>query len=121
MTSMTITLEKTLKWRDYWSQGDLRIIREDLATVGATSFRPIGKQYVACRNEAGRVVASIHPGYIEFPKASAPSDLAGSSRWRILSTFNPRDENTRAPLENDECCSRCFMKLSLSGVCGCDD
>lgn len=121
MTAITITLEKTLKWRDNWSQGDIRIIKEDLASLGAVSYRTVGKQYVACRNADGRVVASIHPGYIEFPKKFVPAGLNGRTRWRTLSTFKPRDESTSGPLRSNKRCSLCLLQLPLTGVCDCAD
>lgn len=121
MTSISMTLEKTLAWRENWGQSDVRIIEEDLAALGATSYRTVGKQYVACRNAAGRVVARIHPGYIVFPERFVPADLRGRSTWRVLSTFQRRDESLAKGLENSECCTLCFMRLPLTGVCDCTD
>lgn len=60
-------------------------ITDDLASLGAVSYRTVGKQYVACRNAAGRVVASIHPDYIEFPEKFVPAELRGKSTWGACS------------------------------------
>lgn len=85
MTSITITLEKTPKRRDNWSQGDIRIIKEDLAAVGATSYRTVGKQYVVpqCRWTGGRQ----HPS--RLPRVPEEVRALGS----------PREDQVAHPLD----------------------
>lgn len=121
MAPRTITREKVFNWRSTWSQGDLRIIEEDLTRVEAASFATIGNQYISCRNEAGRVTCRIYPGYIAFRQAYVPDGLDEGSSWRILSTFQNRADGGAAPLENTASCSHCWTRLPLSGICGCQD
>lgn len=121
MAPRTITREKVFNWRTTWSQGDLRVIEEDLSRVEAVSFTTVANQYISCRNQAGRVTCQIYPGYIAFTPAYVPEGLNEGSSWRILSTFQRWSDGGPAQLENTECCSFCWTRLPLSGLCGCQD
>ncbi|GAA4892246.1 hypothetical protein GCM10025789_06550 [Tessaracoccus lubricantis] len=79
MTSITITLEKTHMRRDAWSQGDIRIIKEDLASLGAVSTARW--QVVRALPQHQRPGGGQHPsGLHRFPglvrAGSSPREVA---------------------------------------------
>lgn len=55
-----------------------------------TFYTPPSKGYVGCVNATGSVVMTLHAGYVEFNRKSAPPDLQ-ESEWPGLglSTFRP--------------------------------
>lgn len=115
-----LSREQALKWNPKWSYSDRELIEQHLDRVDARAFyTPPSNSYVGCVNADGAVVMTLHAGYLEFSRHSAPAELA-DAEWAgmTLSTFQPHNSPTPEPREdNPPVCPIHHIALPSSGIC----
>ena len=115
-----LTRQLALNWNPDWSYTDLRIIEENLTRLDAQTFYvPPSGGYVGCVDADGRVVMTLHYGYVVFKRELAPVDLPDLD-WPGLTLSTFRGRPSPAPSLDDEDLQFCpthHIALPLTGIC----
>lgn len=119
MTRQMLTREQASTWSPDWSCTDRDVIEQNLSRLSPQTFYvPPSGGYVACIDAGGRIVMTLHPGYLEFQRGLAPADRPDAG-WPglTLSTFRPHGSPTASPKEGAQICPIHNLALPLTGIC----
>lgn len=119
MTRRRLTREQALRRNPDWSFADLRTVEQNLDRLRVRTFYVTpSESYVGCLDSSGRLVMTMHYGYLEFTRGNAPADLPDpDSPWLELSTFRPRTRPTAATDEIAQFCPTHNIALPRTGIC----